>query len=566
MLDFTFLTYEQCFVESKKLEILEKRGIISPITDFSILLGGYVIDNYHYNNSNSLEDRAGWYWTSSDVKDNEVCVVRDCGSRGDFRVDLRTGGARPALPYSLIRNISSNGVRGRDGILEVEYGEYPQKVASKRLQDELERAYNYNQSSIRKTGKTYTTDSRKYYEHNKKFRAQIIEEYSFDDEKKYVRVKANSDFGGSLFTLSNGERYKDGDYVWVEVEPIKWLIDEKSDIALSERLLFAGVQFKHKRNYKGDFRTNDIKEFMDRYFSKDILVNNNSMLLKKTFDVPMNEIDYNISSVLSIGNELADSTMLIADKFLKQTIENASGNDVIYDIQKDLNKIDVENNSSIFGKFGLSNKIKKNKRILDELNNFLKNKEISMIKEINELENLKNILGNCVYRLNEYIKQLEELLKKIEIDIANNNYAFFENRNPEIIKQVINERLRDFKISLIINAKQYQNINMLLDNYALNISKIFTIRNTTIPSLYVEMSIQNGLLVNEDCSNAIDEINNLLVNMVGVNNELLNIGSHGSINNIKSEELTLELKDSIEKIVVGNSYSVDSNQKVLKKI
>ena len=80
------------------------------------------------------------------------------------------------------------------------------------------------------------------------------------------------------------------------------------------------------------------------------------------------------------------------------------------------------------------------------------------------------------------------------------------------------------------------------------------------------MSIQNGLLVNEDCSNAIDEINNLLVNMVDVNNELLNIGSHGSINNIKSEELTLELKDSIEKIVVSNSYSVDSNQKVLKKI
>lgn len=108
---------------------------------------------------------------------------------------------------------------------------------------------------------------------------------------------------------------------------------------------------------------------------------------------------------------------------------------------------------------------------------------------------------------------------------------------------------------------------MLLDNYALNISKIFTTRNTTIPSLYVEMSIQNGLLVNEDCSNAIDEINNLLVNMVDVNNELLNIGSHCSINNIKSEELTLELKDSIEKIVIDNSYSIDNNnQKVLKKM
>ena len=266
MNDFTFLTEEQCFDSSRKLEILEKRGTIAPITDFSILLGGYVNDSDHYNNSNSLEDRAGYYWTSSDDKDNDARVVINNGNSRSLTVDRRTGGARPALPYSSIHNISSNGVRGRDGILEVEYGEYPQKVASKRLQDELERAYNYGAFYIRKTGKTYTTDSRKYEE---KFSAQIIEEYSFDDGKKYVRVKANSYF--DEFTLSNGERYKYGDYVWVEVQPIKWLIDEKSDIALSERLLFAGLKFKHERNYKGDFRTTDIKEFMDRYFSKDII-------------------------------------------------------------------------------------------------------------------------------------------------------------------------------------------------------------------------------------------------------------------------------------------------------
>lgn len=270
MIDFTFLTEEQCFDSSRKLEILEKRGTSAPITDFYILLGGTVLDNY--NNSNSLEDRTGFfYWTSSDNKENDAYVVCGNGSRYDGVVDIRTFGARPALSYSSIRNISSNAVRGRDGILEVEYGEYPQKVASKRLQDELERAYNYNQSSIKKTGKTYTTDSRKYNALSEKFSAQIIEEYSFDDGKKYVRVKANSFYDGNEFMLSNGEKYKDGDYVWVEVQPIKWLIDEKSDIALSEKLLFAGVQFNHERNYKGDFRTTDIKKFMDRYFSKDII-------------------------------------------------------------------------------------------------------------------------------------------------------------------------------------------------------------------------------------------------------------------------------------------------------
>ena len=288
MMDFTFLTKEQCFNSSGKLEILKKRGTSAAITDFSILLGSYVDDDYHYNSINSLEARSGYYWTSSDDKDNCVSVVESCGDEGVESVRQRDIGARPALTYSSIHNISLNKVRGKDGILEVQYGEYPQKVASKRLQALLEVAHNYNQSSINKTGKIYTTDSREYSAYDEKFSAQIIEEYLFIDGKKYVRVKANSYFDGDKFTLSNGEEYKDGDYVWVEVLPVKWLIDEKSDIALSERILSAGVQFKHERNYKGDFSTTDIKKFMDKYFSKEII---SSPVLNKTVDLKIGGIN-----------------------------------------------------------------------------------------------------------------------------------------------------------------------------------------------------------------------------------------------------------------------------------
>lgn len=132
MNDFTFLTEEQCFDSYRKLEILKKRGTIAPITDFSILLGGFVCDIYYYKHSNSLEDRAGYYWTSSDdANPARACVVYSSGNSTSYDVDVRKGGARPALPYSLIRNISSNRVRGRDGILEIEYGEYPQKLLQK---------------------------------------------------------------------------------------------------------------------------------------------------------------------------------------------------------------------------------------------------------------------------------------------------------------------------------------------------------------------------------------------------------------------------------------------------
>ena len=37
------------------------------------------------------------------------------------------------------------------------------------------------------------------------------------------------------------------DDVWVEVLPVKWLVDEKSRMMITEKLIFAGVQFNKER-------------------------------------------------------------------------------------------------------------------------------------------------------------------------------------------------------------------------------------------------------------------------------------------------------------------------------
>ena len=270
MSNFTFLTEEQYF-GSDKLDILEKRGTKAAITDFSILLGAYVSDNNHIDNDSSLEGRTGYYWTKSDDGDNDARVVYGPGDRDNFYVNGRDGGARPALPFSSISSIPTNGESGkraRDGILEVEYGYYPQKAASKDMQERLERAY--RSGSISKTRNSYTTDSRKYDAYGERFLAKQHEEYEYNG-KRYIRVEANSDFGGNRFTLSNGEQYRDGDNVWVEVSPVKWLIDEREKVMLTDKLIFSGVQFNHTRDYHTkDFDKTDIKTFMDRYLSRDL--------------------------------------------------------------------------------------------------------------------------------------------------------------------------------------------------------------------------------------------------------------------------------------------------------
>ena len=267
MSKFTFLTQEQCF-ESDKLDILEKRGTKAAITDFSILLGGWV-SSYHVDNDSSLEGRTGYYWTKTDDGDNDARVVYDYGSSIYYNVNPRDGGARPALPFSSISSIPTNGESGkraRDGILEVEYGYYPQKAVSRDMQERLERAY--RSGSISKTRNTYTTDSRKYDAYDEKFLAKQHEEYEYNG-KRYVRIEVNS--GKSQYTLSNGENYRDGDNVWVEVSPVKWLVDERAKVMLTDKLIFSGVQFNHTRDYHTrDFDKTDIKTFMDRYLSRDL--------------------------------------------------------------------------------------------------------------------------------------------------------------------------------------------------------------------------------------------------------------------------------------------------------
>ena len=273
MSNLTFLTQEQCF-GSEKLDILQKRGTKAAITDFSILLGGEVsVFNSHYiDNDSSLEGRTSYYWTKSDYNESYlVHLVASDGYRNWTNVDTRTIGARPALPFSSISSIPTNGVsakRAGDGVLEVEYGYYPQKAVSRDMQERLERAF--KSGSLSRTGKNYTTDSRKYKESDEEFLPKQHQEYQYNG-KRYVRVEANSQFDGAEFQLSNGEKYRDGDNVWVEVSPVKWLVDERAKIMLTDKLIFSGVQFNHTGDYHTrDFDKTDIKTFMDRYLSKDL--------------------------------------------------------------------------------------------------------------------------------------------------------------------------------------------------------------------------------------------------------------------------------------------------------
>ena len=255
----------------RQLDVLEKYGTRSAITDLVILTGGYCEDSCSYMapDDNSLKGRTGWVYTRSSDGDGDVRGVNKGGSRSHFYSYERNGAVRPALLSSFIfSQISPNRVRGYNGTEEVEYGEYPQYAPDSDVQRRLENEY--KNGNLRQTGRNYTFDKTEYDDYDQYFQPVTYEEYDYNG-KRYIRIRANSDYGSNSFKLSNGESYRNGDYVWVEVSPVKWLIDDKTQTLVSKRGLLAGIRFHTKdRSYNGDFSTTDMKEYLDKHMLRDL--------------------------------------------------------------------------------------------------------------------------------------------------------------------------------------------------------------------------------------------------------------------------------------------------------
>ena len=278
MSDFTFLTAEQCFGD-KQLEIFKKRGNKSVITDFAWLncadfdeidddeIDDDEIDDDEIDDDEIIET-TGHYWTKSYRDGSKVYMVRGNGNIASKYIRERDVGVRPALPISSIKEVPSNGEgvkRAEDGVLEVEYGYYPQKAVSRDMQERLEIAY--TSGILSETRNIYTTDIDGVNETDESFKPQLHQEYEYIG-KRYVRVKAKPFYD---YYILHGERYLEGENVWIEVLPVKWLVDEKEKLMITDRIILAGIQFDYDRSYdEKDFDKTDIKKFMDKYLSKEL--------------------------------------------------------------------------------------------------------------------------------------------------------------------------------------------------------------------------------------------------------------------------------------------------------
>ena len=255
--DFTFLTVDDCFGDNE-LEILRKRGREAQVTDYAALLGAY---------KNETNKDLGIYWTKTYNSHDGVSTV-SCffgGTKTDYWGYIRDCSVRPAIQYSSLDDILVSN-RASDGVLEVEYGYYPQRAVRYSMQSTLETAFINDE--IAKTNNKFTVYPIRFVDDEEIFEQEILDEYIYNEER-YVRMIASPCWGNTA-KLSNDEFYDKGAVVWVKVEPVKWWVDEKKQIMLAEKLLFSGLKFNNKERYDCTFEETDIYKYMNTVFAKEL--------------------------------------------------------------------------------------------------------------------------------------------------------------------------------------------------------------------------------------------------------------------------------------------------------
>ena len=283
-MELDLLEEEQIF-RSNRLNIFDKFGTRAAITDFAILLGGYVSENNHTKERNDLASRTGIWWTKSYHESVTTYIVSSNGFRSWNFVNEDHIGIRPIIYYSLTNKKNTDNCE----IKEIEYGEYPQWVVSKNFSSELEKEY--IDGSLTPTGKNYITDSVANNCKFREFNKRTHTEYEYKGNK-YIRFIG--DINGNEKILSDGRIIKSNKIYWIKVEPVIWLVSAKENIAITKNILVSGIQFNNIKNYQGNLKNTNIYKFMNNYMIKEMFyaINLNNTKDKEfiSIDSRMNDI------------------------------------------------------------------------------------------------------------------------------------------------------------------------------------------------------------------------------------------------------------------------------------
>ena len=291
-------------------------------------------------------------------------------------------------------------------------------------------------------------------------------------------------------------------------------------------------------NYRIDF-DKYIKEYIESKKTFLITLNtmennfNNKNIPEVTNDLKnykLKELNNNeYMELFNFGNDFNIYPLYISTT-IHNTVTHFSKDIKIHQIKQKFDELTTISNKEnflkkLFFKFDNDN-ITLNKEILKELNNSINNELTSSEKEIQILNELKELIINYIKKLEEHINYLENYnLDFVNIDIISKSDLLLKN-NIKI------EKIESFKSSIILIQEKYIQINLIINSNLIYMDKLNNLRVNLLPNLISKIMTNN--VIKNDLKNIQEfiEISNTL-------NEIIN--SQDNIeSNIKNDNLTLD--------------------------
>lgn len=155
----------------------------------------------------------GWAIETLDCNGAEPAMYTNDGKITNLSYTDPNVGIRPSIQYSEIKQNSTVVGIYDNGCIEVEYGEYPQKKASPIAQQNL--TQKLIDGELQKTDKKYTIYNQ--------------------EEKRLIHLQEVIDNRGNKYVLKDGE--------WYQVNPIRWIVNQKKNLAMTKYMIAGGLEY-----------------------------------------------------------------------------------------------------------------------------------------------------------------------------------------------------------------------------------------------------------------------------------------------------------------------------------
>ncbi len=301
---------------------------------------------------------------------------------------------------------------------EVMFGYYPTNVPTKsqicKLNDMLKN------KSLKLLDDEYTFDGT--YAHGKNSYKKDFTPLKYPvyelDGKKYIHWKVNQcpdsrDFFDKLFrsenyftlNLSHSLDYGNGEYTWVEVSEINWIVDIRRKKLISANNILSGIQFENYSKTRGsiDYLNSNIKYFLVNYLKKELLRDAYLYFIDKQINKTVTKVDIQEEETTKVHCNSEIAKLLNDINYYKQYY---------------------------YGNIDISSKVKE---LLTEYNDALDKAKKSINKE-----ELSLPIG---YKTPSYLHR--ELINKLNDIIADMRLYCEKIRNYHHMKTILNECSKD---------------------------------------------------------------------------------------------------------------------------